>query len=109
MTGNTGASGDGIANSGSTFNLYNSIVIGNTGGLTQTHALVAIRPAIDAGSNSYLSEATVDVDLNGDGDTSDTLTTDQRGPTRPVDSDGDTTSTTDVGAFEDQDTTGGIG
>jgi hypothetical protein len=36
-------------------------------------------PAINAGNNDFLSESALEVDFNGDGDTSDNLNTDQRG------------------------------
>ncbi|MEO8394966.1 MAG: CSLREA domain-containing protein, partial [Chloroflexota bacterium] len=51
-------------------------------------------PAIDTGDDNLLSEATVGVDFNGDGDTSDTLTTDEPGNSRIIG------STVDIGAFE---------
>ena len=54
----------------------------NNGGFTQTHALLAGSPAIDAGDNSV------------------GLTEDQRGYARPIDGDGDATATIDIGAFE---------
>jgi predicted outer membrane repeat protein len=51
----------------------------NNGGPTQTFALNAGSPAIDAGDSTALSEATTVVDYNGDGDTTDTIQFDQRG------------------------------
>ena len=57
--------------------------LANNGGRTQTHALLGGSPAIDA----------VPV-------TSCTLTTDQRGQSRPVDGDLDTTAACDIGAYE---------
>ena len=60
-------------------------VLANNGGITQTIALLASSPAIDAGDNAFT------VDTNGS-----PLTTDQRG------SEFDRTfgSTVDIGAFE---------
>ena len=60
----------------------------DNGGPTETHALLAGSPAIDAG------EA---VCTNADGDP---LTSDQRGALRPQDGDGDGITTCDIGAFE---------
>ena len=63
----------------------------NNGGATQTIALLAGSPAVDAGSNTAANNAG--------------LTTDQRGPgfARIVDgADADTTDTVDIGAFEAQ-------
>ena len=54
----------------------------DNGGFTQTHALLAGSPAIDAGDNSV------------------GLTEDQRRYARPIDGDGDATATIDIGAFE---------
>jgi hypothetical protein len=54
----------------------------NNGGSTITALPQSGSPAIDVGNNSFLIEATLGVDLNGDGDTADTLTTDQRGAAR---------------------------
>ena len=71
--------------------------LASNGGPTPTHALYSNSPAIDAGDNSYLSEAVVGFDFNGDGDTSDTLTTDQRGSGY----DRLLTGTVDMGAYED--------
>jgi CSLREA domain-containing protein len=51
----------------------------DNGGPTQTYLPLATSPVINAGDNSYLSEATLNLDLNGDGDTADTLDADQRG------------------------------
>jgi uncharacterized repeat protein (TIGR01451 family) len=66
-------------------------VLGNNGGPTQTHALLAGSPALDAGDNTAAVNAG--------------LTTDQRGTgfARIVDGpDVDTTATVDIGAFEAQ-------
>ena len=52
--------------------------------------------AINAGDNSLLSEATVGVDFNGDGDTADTLTTDEAGNARIF------AGQVDMGAYEMQ-------
>jgi len=54
----------------------------DNGGPTQTHALQAGSPAIDAG------------------DPASTLTTDQRGFPRPVDGNSDSTAVIDIGAYE---------
>jgi len=54
----------------------------NNGGFTQTHALLAGSPAIDAGTSAGAPAA------------------DQCGSARPVDGDGDATATVDIGAFE---------
>jgi fibronectin-binding autotransporter adhesin len=51
----------------------------NYGGTTSVLGLLPVSPAINAGSSAYLSEAAVNVDFNGDGDTDDVLDTDQRG------------------------------
>jgi CSLREA domain-containing protein len=66
--------------------------LGNNGGSTQTHRLLAGSAAIDAGSNALA----VDPANNA------ALITDQRGTgfARIVDGNGDLTATVDVGAFE---------
>ncbi|HEX3083467.1 MAG TPA: choice-of-anchor Q domain-containing protein, partial [Pyrinomonadaceae bacterium] len=73
--------------------------LGNNGGPTQTHALLAGSPALDAGNNCVANPAHC-------GDSNITqLTTDQRGPgyNRIVDGpDADTTATVDIGAYESQ-------
>jgi len=56
--------------------------LGNNGGLTQTHALPAGSPAIDAGTNT------------------DCPSTDQRGVSRPLDGDANDSSICDMGAYE---------
>ena len=64
--------------------------LANNGGLTQTHALLAGSPALDAGDNALA----VDTD-------SSPLASDQRGTERIADSaDADTTATVDIGAYE---------
>src|SRR5262249_24561888 len=69
----------------------------NLGGLTGSpkyYPLDIPSPAINAGDNSLINEATVDVDLNGDGDKSDTINTDEPGNPRVIG------GTVDMGAFE---------
>jgi hypothetical protein len=61
----------------------------NNGGPTQTHALLAGSPAIDAGDPAGCRD-----NLGA------LLTTDQRGATRPFDGNGDGTGQCDIGAFE---------
>jgi hypothetical protein len=56
--------------------------LADNGGSTQTHALQAGSPAIDAGTNTGCPSA------------------DQRGVTRPLDGDGNSTTICDIGAFE---------
>ncbi|MEM7056035.1 MAG: choice-of-anchor Q domain-containing protein [Pseudomonadota bacterium] len=82
-------------------------VLADNGGDVQTIALLAslTNPAIDAGDDTLLVEATVGLDLNGDGDGDDTLSTDARGFTRAVDVDAianNGSNTVDLGAFETQ-------
>jgi CSLREA domain-containing protein len=87
-------------NGTNTNNLMGDPLLGalaNNGGITQTHALMAGSPALNAGNNTFLIEATFGIDYNGDGDTSDTLTTDQRGTGFPRIEDG----IVDLGAFEE--------
>ncbi len=57
--------------------------LASNGGATQTHALFASSPATDAGSGDCPPPAT-----------------DQRGFPRPIDGDGDTVASCDIGAFE---------
>jgi CSLREA domain-containing protein len=63
--------------------------LADNGGPTQTHALLAGSPAIDAGDDATCAAAPV----NG---------VDQRGITRPQDGDSDGTAHCDIGAFEMQ-------
>lgn len=65
--------------------------LADNGGPTETHALLAGSPAIDAGEP-------VCTDISGA-----PLTTDQRGEPRPVDGNGDGIPACDIGAFELQD------
>lgn len=67
-------------------------------GPTPTHALRIGSPAIDKGSNSFLNESATGTDYNGDGDTTDSLVTDQRGPGFPR----VFGATVDIGSFESQ-------
>lgn len=76
----------GVATVNSNVALLLGILV-NNGGVTQTHALQSGNPALD-GLSSCISG----------------ISTDQRGFTRPVDGDGDSTPSCDAGAFEDQDT-----
>ncbi len=87
-------------------------VSGVTGGALADHGgpvwTVALKdsatnPALDGGDDTMLSEATLGLDINADGDTNDTLDHDARGGTRPVDAPNapnNGASTTDIGAFE---------
>ncbi|AFZ51651.1 choice-of-anchor Q domain-containing protein [Dactylococcopsis salina] len=74
----------------------------NNGGSTKTQVPQDGSPAIDAGDNAFLSESELSIDFNGDGDTDDTLNTDQRGEgfDRVVN------GTVDIGAVEVQDISG---
>ena len=78
-------------------------LLADNGGQVETVALNRdlTNPALDAGDASLLDEATFGIDLNGDGDTDDVITTDARGFTRDVDFDG-VGGTPDLGAFEAQ-------
>ena len=61
----------------------------NNGGSTHTHALQSGSPAIDAGNPATPGSAAPACEA-----------TDQRGETRPVDGDGDSTAICDIGTFE---------
>jgi uncharacterized repeat protein (TIGR01451 family) len=69
--------------------------LANNGGPTDTHLLLPLSPAINAGSNALLP-ATDPFDLDGDSVTAETLPVDQRGPgfARIVN------TTVDIGAVE---------
>ena len=71
-------------------------VLADNGGPVQTIALLQGGLAQNAGDDSFLSEATAGVDLTGDGDTNDTITTDARGDARVA------VGQSDVGAYEIQ-------
>ncbi len=95
----------GTIDASSSFNLIGGTALlgplANNGGNTQTHALLAASPAIEAGSNANLPLDTFDLD--GDLDTAETLPVDQRGTSFPrvADSaDPDAIQTVDIGAFE---------
>jgi hypothetical protein len=66
----------------------------DNGGTTPTIAPLPASKVINAGDNAGLSEQVIQVDLNGDGDKLDTLTTDQRGLARVVN------AVVDMGAVE---------
>jgi hypothetical protein len=95
----------GTVDPSSSFNLIGGAAIlgplADNGGTTQTHALLATSPAIEAGSNANLPADTLDLD--GDLDTAETLPFDQRGTTFPRvadSSDADAIQTVDIGAYE---------
>ncbi len=71
-------------------------VLADNGGPVETIAILQGGLAQNAGDDSFLSEATAGVDLNGDGDTSDTIATDARGEARVA------IGHTDIGAYEIQ-------
>ncbi|MCB1499007.1 MAG: cadherin-like domain-containing protein [Bauldia sp.] len=79
-------------------------VLADNGGVVETVALKlnVANPALDASDATFLDETTFGIDLNGDGDTDDVITTDARGFTRSVDFDLDTIAAPDLGAFEVQ-------
>ncbi|MEO0949559.1 MAG: cadherin repeat domain-containing protein, partial [Cyanobacteria bacterium J06641_5] len=66
----------------------------DNGGPTQTFLPLEGNPVIDFGENAALSEAVLGVDLDGDGDTEDSLLTDQRVFNRIFN------DTVDIGAVE---------
>ncbi len=69
-------------------------LLASNGGPTETHLPQSGSPAIDAGDDSFLSEAALSIDFTGDGDTDDTLTSDQRSYARIAN------GTVDIGAVE---------
>ncbi|MFK7943276.1 MAG: beta strand repeat-containing protein, partial [Paracoccaceae bacterium] len=84
-------------------------VAADNGGTGPTVALRAnlANPALDAADPAALDENLVGIDLNFDGDTTDTVTFDGRGFARAVDVPGvanNGTSTVDIGAIETQTT-----
>ncbi|HEU4836815.1 MAG TPA: tandem-95 repeat protein [Pyrinomonadaceae bacterium] len=75
--------------------------LANNGGPTQTHALLQLSPAIEAGNNAIVAADTLDLD--GDLNTAEPIPFDQRGTGFPriLDSaDANLTQTVDIGAFE---------
>lgn len=68
----------------------------DNGGPTQTIALRLNSPAINAGNNNVISEATTNLDYNGDGDKNDQIDYDQRNTGYPR----IINTTVDIGAFE---------
>ncbi|MEX2236091.1 MAG: choice-of-anchor Q domain-containing protein [Dehalococcoidia bacterium] len=68
-----------------------SPTLAENGGPTKTHALLAASPAVDAGDDATCTA------IGG---------FDQRGVTRPLDGDSDTTAICDIGAFERDDNDG---
>jgi hypothetical protein len=89
-----------------THNSYTHVLSGslrNNGGLVDTIALKAnaSNPAIDSGNPNALNEATAGIDLNGNGNQTDTITTDARGLARVVNFSGGGANP-DLGAFEQQ-------
>jgi uncharacterized repeat protein (TIGR01451 family)/CSLREA domain-containing protein len=92
-----GTNGNIVGNSGvGTININTVLntTLANNGGPTQTHALVPGSPALNAGSNALLPLDTFDLD--GDGNTGETLPVDQRGAGFPRIAN----TTVDIGAFE---------
>ena len=73
---------------------FDAGLLADNGGPVKTIAILAGGFAHNAGVNVDLSEAAVNLDLNGDGDKLDIISTDTRGGNRFVD------SKTDIGAFE---------
>lgn len=63
--------------------------LANNGGPTETHALMPTSPAVDAGDNTACAALPVS-------------SLDQRGELRPVDGNGDSILTCDIGAYEQQ-------
>jgi len=99
LIGNTGAA---TINGTTTHNIINQSArlgpLANNGGPTQTHALLAGSPALDAGDNCVVNNSCLPA-------YGFLLSTDQRGTgfSRNVDGpDADTTATVDIGAFEAQ-------
>ncbi len=71
-------------------------LLADNGGAVETIAIVQGGAAQNTGDDSFLSEATAGVDLNGDGDTNDTIATDARGDARVA------IGHSDIGAYEIQ-------
>jgi uncharacterized repeat protein (TIGR01451 family) len=81
----------------------NKPLLKDNGGPTQTHALLAGSPALDAGNSGLLPADSFDLD--DDGNTLEQLPVDQRGPgfSRVADAaDANATPAVDIGAFEAQ-------
>lgn len=66
----------------------------DNGGFVSTAAIDTTSPLFEAGNAQWLSEAILQTDINGDGDTDDTLTADARGEERLV------ATAPDAGAYE---------
>jgi hypothetical protein len=95
-----GVNGDQVGTAGSPINPLLG-ALGNNGGPTQTHALLAGSPAIEAGNNAIVAADTLDLD--GDLNTAEPIPFDQRGTNFPrtLDSaDANLVQTVDIGAYE---------
>lgn len=84
----TAAQGDLLGNEGQAIDPMLG-TLGDNGGLTRTHALLAASPAIDAGNPDTPT-----------GEIPNCMSVDQRGDPRPRDGNGDGTAECDIGALE---------